>query len=116
MVRTFFKSIGFDFKEHFESVRHNIYDNDASEIDANTLKIATAIYKGLNANDDPIQLPEVLSAGIGMYTKESIDQTFDKIIIGAKKDDARDLLQCFTHSATCSLSNSVPILLQMCRL
>lgn len=44
----------------------------------------------MTADDDPIELPEFLAAGIGTDTKESIEQYFAKILSEANANDISD--------------------------
>ena len=75
--RPFLKSIGFDLDQHLEQVGSN--EDDQEEKQTSTL--ASARYTGLsyqNTDDDPIELPESLAAGIGSDTKDAIDKAFAK--------------------------------------
>ena len=66
--RPFLNRIGFDLSEHLRWVHPFIHDKHVDEIDPNKIKLAAAKYMGLSyvdADEDPIKLPECLAAGIG---------------------------------------------------
>lgn len=109
--RPHLKSIGFDFKELLVRAPHHIHDKDISELHVNILKISAAKKKSLanqHGGDGPIQIHEVLSTCIGLDTKKSIDQAFDKLINDGKMIDITEkgcsrLVSYFKSSAMCSL-------------
>ena len=102
--RPLLKAIGFDFHRHLLSVRDKVHDKDFSELVNEMGKISVLAYtfatppqggryKGLSYNDfddDPIALPESISAGIGKDSKESIDKAFRSIVENAKNNGISD--------------------------
>jgi len=87
--RPFLKAIGFDLNRHLENVRNEVHNKDISKQKINNAKMSAMSYKGLayqSTDDDPIELPEALSAGIGKDSKESIDSAFAKMLSAAKEN------------------------------
>ncbi len=87
LSRSLLQSMGFNLKEHLERVHHMIDGKHVDELEPDTIKAATLRYGGLSyddADDDPIHLPEGLSAGIGRDTPDSIDNAFKSIISNAE--------------------------------
>ena len=87
--RPFLHSIGFNLEHHLVRVRNDIHDKHVEDLDPEQFKLSAAKYQGLpyiNAEDDPIELPECLVAGIGQDTKSSIDSAFAKVIAEAEKN------------------------------
>jgi len=85
--RPFLKAIGFDLNRHLEEVRDKVHDRDINKLQDNIAKMRAMSYQGLayqSTDDDPIELPEAISAGIGKDTKESIDSAFAKMLAAAK--------------------------------
>lgn len=86
LSRGFLKSIGFDFKKHMETVHEDIHDKSVADLNADNVKLA-AIYQGMayqDADDDPIELIDAVSAYIGQDSKETIDSAFQKILTQAE--------------------------------
>ena len=77
--RPLLHSIGFNLEHHLVLVRNDIHDMHVDDLDPEQFKLSAAKYQGLsyiNAEDDPIELPECLAAGIGQNTKSLIDNAF----------------------------------------
>ena len=80
--------MGFNLKEHLERVHHMIDDKHVDCLDPKAIKAAVLKYGGLSyddADDDPIHLPEGLSAGIVRDSLESINNAFQSIISNAEE-------------------------------
>ena len=70
--RPFLHSIGFNLERHLVRVRDDIHNKHVVDLDPDQFKLAAAKYQGLpymDAEDEPIELPECLAAGIGKDTK-----------------------------------------------
>ncbi len=86
LSRSLLQSMGFNLKDHLERVHHMIDGKHVDDLNPSTIKAAALKYGGLSyddADDDPIQLPEGLSAGIGRDSRESIDNAFQSMIANA---------------------------------
>ncbi len=86
--RALLQSMGFNLKEHSERVHHMIDDKHVDDLDPKAIKAAALKYGGLSyddADEDPIHLPERLSAGIGRDSPESINNAFQAIISNAEE-------------------------------
>jgi len=89
LSRSLLQSMGFDLNNHLHRVHHLIDNKHVSELDPEKLKAASMRYQGLSyddADDNPVTLPESISAGIGMDTSESIDTAFQSILTNAKSE------------------------------
>lgn len=87
--RTLLKSIGFDLNEHLARVRDIVHNKHVDDISTQEIKAASVSYKGLRyqeADDDPIEIPDIVAAGIGKDSKDSIDKAFDNIVVEAKRN------------------------------
>ena len=87
--RPFLNRIGFNLEDHLKHVRHAINNKHISDINPREVKIASAKYQGLTymaIDDDPIELPDCISAGIGVDTEESISNAFSLILEKAKSN------------------------------
>ena len=102
--RPLLHSIGFDFHQHLLKVRSEIHDKDLSKLPSlnkppslsyiGSLSPLGGQYSGLSyqdADDDPIELPDAISAGIGTDSEESIDNAFRNIVISAERNGISDL-------------------------
>ena len=88
LSRSLLQSMGFNLNDHLERVHSFINNKHVDELDPKEIKAASLKYQGLSyddADDDPISLPESLSAGIGEDSKESIDNAFSIIIKDARE-------------------------------
>ena len=88
LSRSLLQSMGFNLQDHLEQVHHMIDGKHVDELDRSPIKAASLKYNGLSyndADDDPIQLSEGLSAGIGHDSSESINNAFQNILVNAKK-------------------------------
>ena len=88
LSRSLLQSMGFNLSEHLERVHHVIDGKHVDDLDASTIKAAALKYSGLSyddADDDPIQLPEGFSAGIGIDSTKSINTAFEAIISNAEE-------------------------------
>eukprot|EP00171_Calliarthron_tuberculosum_P022992 IDg22992t1 len=87
--RPFLKAIGFDLNEHFQRVHSEVHDKHFEELKNSSAKIASTAYKGMvyqEVEDDPIQLPDVVSAGIGNDSDKEIDEAFNGMLKEALKN------------------------------
>ena len=87
--RPFLKAIGFNLHQHLREVREIVHNQDISNIKTGNAKLLAMIYRGLayqSTDDDPIELPEALAAGIGQDSNDSINSTFSKMLGEAKKN------------------------------
>ena len=88
LSRSLLQSMGFNLREHLERVHSMIDGKHVDELDPTTIKAATFKYAGLaydDADDDPIELPEDLSAGIGRDSTESINTAFKATLSSAQE-------------------------------
>ena len=88
LSRSLLQSMGFNLTDHLERVHHMIDGKHVDEFDPSTIKSAALKYGGLSyddADDDPIHLPEGLSAGIGIDSSASIDRAFRSIVSNAEE-------------------------------
>ena len=88
LSRSLLQSMGFNLKDHLERVHHLIDGKHVDELDPQSIKAAAFKYCGLSyndADDDPIQLPEGISAGIGRDSAESISNAFRVVIANAEE-------------------------------
>lgn len=86
LSRPLLQAMGFNLTEHLERVHHLIDDKHVDDLNPDKIKAASLRYQGLSyddGDDDPINLPEGLSAGIGADAPESIDKAFQSIISAA---------------------------------
>ncbi len=86
--RALIKSMGFNLKEHLERVHHMIDGKHVDDLGPKAIKAAALKYSGLSyddADDDPIHLPQGLSALIGHDSPESINNAFQAIISNAEE-------------------------------
>ena len=84
--RPFLNRIGFNLSEHLRRVHPYIHDT-------NKIKLAAAKYMGLSyvdADDDPIKLPECLAAGTEKDSEEQISEAFKNCIKEANKNGISD--------------------------
>lgn len=75
---TFLNKIGFKFSDHLQSIHEHIHNKNVEEINTDKVKFAATKYQELSytdQDDDPIGLPEGISAGIGKDSKESYRPT-----------------------------------------
>ena len=85
--RPFLNAIGFNLTDHLLRVHSLIHDKHIDDLDLEELKLASAKYQGLSymaSDDDPIELPECLAAGIGKDQPEYINKAFESIKSKAK--------------------------------
>ena len=88
LSRSLLQSMGFNLNDHLERFHSFTNNKHVDELDPKEIKAASLKYQGLSyddADDDPITLPESLSAGIGEVSKESIDNAFNLIIKNARE-------------------------------
>lgn len=74
--RPFLRAIGFDLEKHLESVATMIDGKHIEELSPTRLKAVSIPYAGLvyqKTDDDPVELPHTVSAGIGSDSLESIN-------------------------------------------
>lgn len=79
--RPFLKAIGFDLEEHLQRVHRHVHDKHIEELQSSRVKLAAVEYKGMayqEIDDDPIDLPDVASAGFGKDSKEEIDEALER--------------------------------------
>lgn len=87
-VFPFLKVIRLDFKENLIRVHILIHIRHIDSINKDNLKITESKYKEISympAEDDPIELPGCLAAGIGIDSDASFDEGFEKINATAEK-------------------------------
>ena len=83
LSRSLLQSMGFNLNDLLERVHVLLNSKHVYELDPIQIKSDSLKYEGLsyeNADDDPNNLPESLSAGIVEDSNESIDKSFDSII------------------------------------
>lgn len=93
LVRKFFYKIGFNLIEHLNLMVPHIHDRKVDNIETADLKVAAKKYQGLSymeADEDPIGLPDSISAGIGNDANESIDNVFQHGKVEAQKKGLSD--------------------------
>lgn len=93
LSRTLLQSMGFNLNDHLERVHHMINDKHVDDLDPQQIKAASIKYKGLSyddADDDPIDLPDDFSAGIGRDSTASISSAIESMILNAKKEGISD--------------------------
>ena len=89
LSRSLLQSMGFNLNDHLERVHSFINNKHVDDLDPTEIKAASLKYQGLSyddADDDPITLPESLSAGIGEDSRESIDKAFNVIAKDARAE------------------------------
>ena len=87
--RPFLNTIGFNLNDHLNNIHKHIHEKTIEEIDTANLKAVTSEYRGMSyqeSYDDPIGLPDGVTAGIGLDSKESIDKEFTRIITEARNN------------------------------
>lgn len=91
--RPFLKAIGFNLNDHLSEVSSYVNGRDIRDISPPKVKICAARYNGLvyqGVSDDPIELSEALSAGIGTDKDEDINLAFACIVSEAVKEGITD--------------------------
>lgn len=76
------QSLRFDLKSQFEKVGTLLSGKHVDELYSGALKATAASYMGLvyqGADDDPIQLPDAVSAGLGKDREVEIDDELSAI-------------------------------------
>ena len=91
--RPFLDKIGFNLTEHLYEVHDRINDMELDKIDTERLKMATIKYRGMSytdVDDDPVGLPEGVSARIGEDAREDIDKALSDIVTEASRNGISD--------------------------
>ena len=79
--RPFLKALGFDLKTHLLEVHDQVHNKRMTDLENSGKKIASWKYNGLRhqaVDDDPIECPDIIAAGIGRDSEESIDNALKK--------------------------------------
>ena len=87
--RPFLEAIGFDLNDHLQRVHKLIHEKNIGDINTEKIKLAAAQYQGLAymaADDDPIELPACIAAGIGEDSEDLITEAFDKVLSQSKSN------------------------------
>lgn len=87
LVRPLLEAIGFHLGRHLQNIGAPIDGMSEKELKSETAHISPTIFKGpsyAESDDDPIELPECVQAGVGVDYNEVIQKAVLKAVEDAK--------------------------------
>lgn len=83
------KAMGFDLCRDLQRVGPEIEGMSETELISKTARISSTSFSGLSyqgADEDPVEPPECLQAGLGVVSEESIGKAVTKAVQDAKSN------------------------------